>query len=282
MNLYNIIFVLFYIVNVNSFTGSRNNKIKSLSLYQNKNPESIIPSNLSIVKTSKIPSIVSKSKSFMKLIRSNNIIPTMLLSFTGGWIINPSLWHLLHSQTFLVGSLNTLLVMSSSMVINDIFDVKIDRINNPKRPLVTGEITMKEAWVFTMFLLGLTEYLSFRYLPNHLRFIIHLSIANIVLYTPFTKRIMLLKNISCAALVSFASFFAGLSYIGGKNLISITAHKNIGLLILTTRFLFLGSLYNEILLDLKDYHGDKENNIYTLPVVYGKKITWYILQYLLG
>jgi 4-hydroxybenzoate polyprenyltransferase len=39
---------------------------------------------------------------------------------------------------------------------------------------------------------------------------------------------------------------------------------------------FLGSLYNEILADMRDMEGDRKNNIYTIPVIFGITNTWYI------
>jgi 4-hydroxybenzoate polyprenyltransferase len=51
--------------------------------------------------------------------------------------MHPSFTFLMGSIPFLISSLTTLLVMSSAMVINDIYDLPIDRINHPKRPLVS-------------------------------------------------------------------------------------------------------------------------------------------------
>ena len=65
----------------------------------------------------------------MTLIRSENIFPTLLLSFSGGWIVNPSIYNLLKNKSFIVSNIVTILIMCSSMIINDIVDINIDKMN---------------------------------------------------------------------------------------------------------------------------------------------------------
>lgn len=213
-----------------------------------------------------------KTNHYLRLIRSENILPTLLLSFTGGWIMNPSLSGLFRSSRFISASIITILVMSSSMVLNDLFDIEIDKVNNPHRPLVTGDITKKEAIMFLSTMLGLSEYLNFRYFTGNLQSVTHLAIMVITLYTPVFKRKLFLKNLSCAGLISFASSFAG--FAANSNQYS---NKNIALLWLASRMVFFGSLSNEILLDITDYNGDKRNGVSTIPVVFGKHIAFSIV-----
>ena len=213
-----------------------------------------------------------KAYHYLRLIRSENILPTLLLSFTGGWIMNPSLSRLFGSPPFISASFITILVMSSSMVLNDLFDIEIDKINNPQRPLVAGHVTKKEAIVFLSMMLGLSEYLNFRYLTGNLQSVTHIAIMVISLYTPVFKRKLFLKNLSCASLVSFASSFAGFAANSNQCL-----NKNIAMLWLASRMVFFGSLSNEILLDIVDYNGDKRNGVHTIPVVFGKRVAFSIV-----
>jgi 4-hydroxybenzoate polyprenyltransferase len=89
----------------------------------------------------------------------------------------------------------TFSIMSASMVINDIFDIVIDQINHPTRPLVTGEIKRGEAIAFSAFLLIIAEYLSAKYLPAHLHKYVHMSMIDIVAYSKLLKPVFLVKNI---------------------------------------------------------------------------------------
>jgi 4-hydroxybenzoate polyprenyltransferase len=186
--------------------------------------------------------------------------------------MNPSLSGLFKSSRFISASIITILVMSSSMVLNDLFDIEIDKVNNPHRPLVTGDVTKKEAIVFLSTMLGLSEYLNFRYLTGNLQSVTHLAIMVITLYTPVFKRKLFLKNLSCATLVSFASSFAGFAANSKQY-----SNKNIALLWLASRMIFFGSLSNEILLDITDYNGDKKNGVSTIPVVFGKRVAFSIV-----
>jgi heme O synthase-like polyprenyltransferase len=108
---FNLIFLL-YLTNINSFI-----KIKSYDLSFKKS------NSISIYCNNKLKEkIIDKSKNYLKLIRSKNILPTLLLSFTGGWITNPSIYNLLRSKTFITSTIITQFIMSSSMIMNDIYD----------------------------------------------------------------------------------------------------------------------------------------------------------------
>lgn len=215
-------------------------------------------------------SIQNKTNQFLKLIRAKNIIPTLFLSGSGGWLMNPSVSSLLHSKSYIVSSINTFLIMSASMIINDLFDLEIDKINNPERPLVTGAITKSEAIVTTLLLTGISEYLNIVFLPSNLQPIIHLSVLFIYLYTPLFKKIMVIKNISCAAIVSFSLFFSALSACQTQ----MVLNNKFDLLIVGCNLVFTGSWTNEILLDIRDYEGDKKQKLKTLPTILGKETSW--------
>ena len=52
--------------------------------------------------------------------------------------------------TVALGSLCASFLNVASNALNQIYDLEIDRINKPKRPLVTGEISIRNAWIFTI------------------------------------------------------------------------------------------------------------------------------------
>lgn len=214
--------------------------------------------------------INDKIHHFLKLIRYKNLLPTSFLCFTSGWIINPSLKNIMSLQ-FDASIVITLIIMSTSMIINDLFDINIDKINNSLRPLVTGAITIPEAIVSTVVLLSIAEYINIQYIPSNLQIITHLSILHIIAYTPILKKMCIIKNISCAGLITFGFLFAGLSCYNDK---IITLNQHFNLFSLALSFIFMGSVYNELLLDIADYEGDKKNNIITIPVLFDLPISW--------
>jgi len=240
-------------------------KPSNLILYSNKNPN-------------KNFNIVTKVNSISKLIRSVNILPTLFLTFSGGWIIEPSIKTLLYSSQFISVNIISLLAMSLSMVINDIYDIDLDKINNPSRPLITGEITKKEAILFSLVLLCIIKCLSFVFLPYKLDKILNIILFGIAAYTPIIKKIPFLKNIFCAFIVSFSMYYSGLAIQPNMTFETI----NFSILLTTIRYIFLGSLTVELLLDIYDMEGDKANNINTLPVLIGKKRTWSFISSLIA
>jgi geranylgeranylglycerol-phosphate geranylgeranyltransferase len=257
-----------YIINTNS-----NQIIKPSFICSNKINENNLLNNKNNLFTNKIK---YKLQNFSNLIRSNNIIPTTLLCFSGRWIANPKIYSLFRETTFIISTLITLLIMSSSMIINDIVDVNVDRINNPNKPLINGSITKKEAYFYLAMLLFLTQILSYNYLPYKMQIISNLAILNIILYTPFFKKITFIKNISCAFLVSFSVIFSSLS----ANINSYTNIKeNAKLLKILFSTIFYGSFYNELLLDICDKEGDGKNKIYTVPVIYGNRFSINLLLF---
>jgi geranylgeranylglycerol-phosphate geranylgeranyltransferase len=202
----------------------------------------------------------------MRLIRCDNLLPAFLLNLSGGFIINPSFNNLLHNTNFILSSIITSLIMSTSMIINDIYDIKIDKINNKDRPLITGEITKLEAITSVVFLSILIEYFN-SFLSTNLQMITNVSLFLIYIYTPIIKRIFLVKNLFCAFLVSFSIFFSGMTMTTSF----LFDNKNYELFLIELSLIFFGSLYNEILLDITDITGDKTNGINTIPVIVGKK-----------
>jgi 4-hydroxybenzoate polyprenyltransferase len=274
INLYVFYILLFFqknitnaFINKNIYTVHKhviNNK--KYNLFKNN----LLKENINIQKINK------KKDGFLKLIRYKNIPSTLLLSISSGFIINNSILELFQSKMFIASSIITILIMSSSMIINDIFDISIDKINNANRPLVNGDIKFHEAIISLFLLLGLTEYLSIKYLINKLQIIVNIAILTIILYTPLLKKILFIKNLTCSSLISFSTYFSALSLINDINI-----NKNIFILFISSFLIFLGSLYNEILLDISDYDGDKLNKINTIPVVYGLNFSWKLTNFIL-
>jgi len=214
-------------------------------------------------------SFSKKLLSINKLIRSQNITPTIALNIAGGYIMNPSCIGLIKNPAFVSSVLITQSVMASCMVLNDIHDLPIDKINNPERPLVTGEVSIRAAKRIVIGLLLFGEALNIRFIPKSLQYVSRLSSLFALLYTPFFKRAVVLKNAACAALIASSVLFSGFTAVN-----EIKTGKHLSLLLVATNMIFLGSFTSEILLDISDEVGDRINRLKTLPIVYGKDFAW--------
>jgi geranylgeranylglycerol-phosphate geranylgeranyltransferase len=190
--------------------------------------------------------------------------------------MNPSFQNLFHSTQFIIATACTLLLTSTSMIVNDIYDIQHDKIDHPTRPLPSGIISLPEAGITVILFLGVIEYFSTTYLRADLHWLIHLSTAIVLMYTPILKRIPFVKNISCASLVALSLFFTGLS----TTTTEMSLQTHFPLLCISMSSVFFGSLYNEIILDMRDIEGDRVNRIYTLPVIMGLPASYVFLFFI--
>jgi len=247
----------------NNLIIKKNNKYNSFIVHSNTN----LNHKIKFVNNNKFNSI-------LKLVRYKNIFPTIYLFLTGSFIVNPNINNLLLNKKKLLYSLiPTLCILMSNMIINDLFDIKLDKINNSTRPLITGDVSIKEAIILLISLLSITQYFNIYFLNNKLQNIINLSLLYTFIYTPILKKISLIKNISCAFIVSSSIYLGALTN---------GIYKNINYLYQIMLLVFLGSLTNEILLDIRDYEGDIKNKIYTLPTLFGKNIAFFISKAILN
>jgi geranylgeranylglycerol-phosphate geranylgeranyltransferase len=210
----------------------------------------------------------SKFDSMLQLGRvKTNFLPTSVLCFMGGWVANKQFYSV---PNFWIAFFVTHLVTTGSMIINDVYDMQIDKINAPHRPLIMGTVTKKEAqWAAGLTFVG-ASLLSHKFL--HHPWIVDASIGMIVSYTPILKKLLLMKNVACASVVSSAIYFIGKS--------SSTMSVFDPLLYKTCRFIFFSSMLLELILDIRDYQGDLENHIQTIPVVCGRQLSMYFALWL--
>jgi len=104
-------------------------------------------------------------KHYVALARPFTLLPPLLGIVSGaicawGSAHNPDPARALTSSviwTIVLGSLCASFLNAANNSLNQIYDLEIDRINKPKRPLPAGELSLRRAWIFTwiMFAIGL-------------------------------------------------------------------------------------------------------------------------------
>ena len=161
------------------------------------------------------------------------------------------------------------LLNGASNALNQYYDVEIDRINKPERPIVQGRISKPQVLLITIILYALVLIVSFFASNNPLQtFILFLvaSILTIIYSAPplRTKRLTWGSNLTIALARGFLLIVAGWSLIASVNNIEPWI---LGLVFGTFIF-FLASTK-----DLGDVKGDKKFNIKTIPVVFGQQFT---------
>jgi len=226
------------------------------------------------------PKISDKLQGYINLTRINkNFIPTTILNVLNGMVTNPShitTWII--NPNFITASIMIYLFTAGSMVLNDLFDINVDKINNPNRPLITGLISPREAIIFTTILFSFYIFLGVYCLPNIVSPIWKVSFISILLYTPILKKIPFIKNLTCASIITSTVPFIGLSINPG---LIMKPERITDWVPLTMRTLFITSLFIEIMLDISDRDGDAKTGIKTLPVLFGsQKTLWGLTLFL--
>lgn len=253
---------------------------------------------------------MNKITSFFKLIRCTNLLmiaimmllvyyclmsPLFMIDIVGIMPLYPAFVLLLLSMIFIV---------AGGYIINDIFDVEIDRINKPDKLLITNAFSYKEAKLFYGILtsVGLTCGLISSVLILGMKFyllflILVLLVCLLYSYSANYKKKMIIGNLIVSLSVSFAVFLPWLFevlYLSNNTLI-LYAVKDTMLSILPfvliyTVFAFMMTLLREIVKDAEDYKGDIITHCRTIPIVYGIRkmnimliiltlLTWLILLY---
>ena len=104
-------------------------------------------------------------KHYVTLARPFTLMPPLLGIVSGavcawGSAHNPDPSRALSASvilTIVLGSACAAFLNAANNSLNQIYDLEIDRVNKPKRPLPAGDLTVRQAWIFTwiMFAIGL-------------------------------------------------------------------------------------------------------------------------------
>ncbi len=163
------------------------------------------------------------------------------------------------------------LITGAGNVVNDIFDVEIDKINAPHRPIPAGKISRNRAWIYFIILeiIGLV----FSYLIN-VNFLT-IAIVNsflLFVYSWKLKPVALIGNI-------IVSFLAASNFIAAGLIIFSFSSLPYTILIISA-ISFFGTLSRELIKDTADVKGDRAKNAKTLPILIGEKKTL-VLAYII-
>ncbi|HID47756.1 MAG TPA: digeranylgeranylglyceryl phosphate synthase [Methanothermococcus okinawensis] len=204
-------------------------------------------------------------KDYLDLIRVKNCLIASLGAAIAGLIASNFNVNML--DRILLASLVVFFICGFGNVINDIYDIDIDRINKPYRPLAAGRISLKSARLFPWILALAGLLLS---LFNWICFIIALINTLILyLYARRFKRDKRIGNLLVAYLTGSVFLFGGAS-VGN---------------IFITFILFLCAMLTtwarEIVKDFEDMEGDVKRGVISLPIKYGKRALYIALGLLI-
>ena len=226
----------------------------------------------------------------LRLVRwSNLLFLAALVWLMEKWVATPILnnaafgeqmpWYIL-----LLLILAVVFIAAGGFVINDYFDVKIDRINRPDELIVTRTVSKPAAMQLSLALSGLgvsagiviavllrsfTLGMLFILVPGLLWF-----------YSSSYKRLLIIGNLIVALLAGLVPLVVAMTNVALLNLryhdilpFTSLSHDLYAWLGGFALLAFLLMWIREIIKDLQDQMGDRELECHSMPVVWGEKWT---------
>lgn len=199
-------------------------------------------------------SIIKHLSYFYKLSRPLNVLITIITILiaaiiTGKFTFTTSLIYAIITAAFIAAGAN---------IVNDIFDVEIDKINKPNRILPSGKISIQIAWVY--FSIAYIMGLLFAIISNAIMLMIAIIIAILLyLYSAYLKQTIIWGNLTVS--VAAASVF-----LYGAQAVSYWIDGMIPAV-----FALFFHFGREVVKDMQDVEGDLANNAVTFAGWFGKK-----------
>jgi len=198
---------------------------------------------------------------FLRLTRFEHAVLLALAVLIGETVVLGSLPDLLE-LAIILSLLVPVLSETASFALNDYFDIETDRINNRKRPLVTGTISPRSALYFSFSAFILSTLFAF--FINTPAFLVALAFNILaVLYNWKLKDLPLLGNIYIGLSMAIPFIFGNL-VVHPQWLLPVP--------MVLALLAFIAGVAREIIKSVQDMHGDvKARRSKTLPVIVGEK-----------
>lgn len=164
----------------------------------------------------------------------------------------------------------TFLALSGGNAINDVFDYKIDSINKPDRPIPSGRISINNGkkYSYVLFAFSIIIGIIITSLVKSVYPAIIVTGACIIeyFYARNFKSSVLLGNV-------LVGFLTGLCFIFGGVVIGCETNTThiISISFILGFFALLMTTAREIVKDMEDIEGDKEEGTETLAIAFGLK-----------
>ncbi len=190
---------------------------------------------------------------YIEIIRPLNGLMTAAAVWIGSIVAGGST---VPTQPVILAMLSAFLISGAGMVINDYYDINIDKINKPNRPLPSGKIKPRQALSYSalLFLAGIA--ISYFVNINELAVAVVVSVL-VYVYSARLKKTMLVGHLIISLLVALSFVYGGL------------AVNNYFPTLLMAFLAFLSNMGREIFKTIEDVMGDKKYDADTLPIKFG-------------
>lgn len=222
---------------------------------------------------------------FLQLIRYKNLVFIALIQvFIKYGLLQPfGIDTILNTFHFIVLVLATLCIAAAGNIINDIYDVAIDKINKPSMVLIGKKISEKSANTLFM-VFNITGVVLGFYLSNVIGkpsfvAIFIITSALLYMYASYLKSVLVIGNIVISLLVALSVLMVGIfDLLPAITSLNQTTQSTVFSIILDyAMFAFMINLIREIVKDVQDMDGDKNGERNTIPIAIGKSRTTYLI-----
>jgi 4-hydroxybenzoate polyprenyltransferase len=241
----------------------------------------------------------SKLDAYLRLARPFTLLPPLLGIVSGaicafGSVHNPdpdARLTLSVVLTVALGSLCAGFMNAASNAINQVYDLEIDRLNKPKRPLVTGELSLAQAWGFTWVFYALAliptwAVVVYPYttwggkltapLAYHQTFFIYLA-GLVFTFVYSAPRLGRTKTLGMAANLTIAIPRGVLLKVAGWAMVAHVWHAEPWYIGAVFGLFLIGAASTK---DFADVEGDLAGGCKTLPIVHGvRRAAWIIAPF---
>ncbi len=237
---------------------------------------------------------------FMRLIRFPNLVIIAMTQYFIRWFILKPLLTVsgfkvqLGISQFAMLVLSTVSIAAAGYIINDYFDRKTDLINRPGTVIV-GRLIKRRYAMFFHILFTAIGIVAGAYVAYHIGrlslTVIFLFASGVLwLYSTTYKRQILVGNIVISILVAIVPLMVLLFefplLVKEYKLYALAAGMNFDFLIVWicsyAGFAFLVNLIREIIKDMEDFEGDYVFGRQTVPIVWGMRVSKYIVAGIIG
>jgi len=195
----------------------------------------------------------ARLRGLFELSRPANAVVSGVLTLIGAYVAGRPF-----ALAALVAALATVFATAAGNAINDYFDRDIDAINDPDRPIPRGAVTPRGALAFSAVLFAGSIVLAL-FLPL---FAIAIAVVNLGALVAYTK---LFKGLPGAG-------NAVVAYLGGSTFLfgAAAVGRPLAAVVLFA-LAALSTLAREIIKDVEDVAGDREEGLNTLPIAVGAR-----------
>ena len=205
-----------------------------------------------------------KLTAIIKIARPANFLITFASVIVAAIISSPDKFSGLN---VLLAAIAASFALAAGNIINDIYDIDIDKTNRPLRPLPSEKISVKEAYALYFIFIAASIFISATVNEKALAIVL-ISILVLFFYSKYLKRIPLVGNLIVA-------FLTGLVFIFGGVVV-----ENPAAAIVPAVFAFLINLIREIVKDMEDVEGDTKAGVNTYPVKFGFQKSKYVILFI--